>query len=82
MNITEIKKELYRRKPTARLERIIKGSAIYRTDITWPYPDDLCFNVPIDDVGDAVLYPEMEAQLLIRYLSLETENAAGKEGGE
>lgn len=73
MNRDNIKKQLYKQKPTATLQRIIKGYAIYTTDQLRPYEGDVFFTIPLNDLGDATLYPEMEAHLLIRYLSNETE---------
>lgn len=64
----EIKKELYKQKPKALFQRIIKGYAIYMTDQLKPYLFDIYFNVPLDDIGETAFYPEMEAHLLIRYL--------------
>lgn len=59
----------------------MKGVAIYKVSGLTGYPSDIFFNVPLDDVGDAIFYCTMEAQLLIRYLSLEAGNA-GREVGE
>lgn len=73
MNINDIKKQLYKQKPFARLQRIVKNTAIYSTDGLQPLVNTIHFHVPIDDMGDAVFYPEMESHLLIRYLSWETE---------
>jgi hypothetical protein len=70
MNANEIKKELYRNKPTAKFSYIRKGHALYKTILN---EEEIYFNIPIEDIGDATYYELMESHLLIRYLVLETE---------
>lgn len=67
METNEIKKYLYKEKPTAHLMFIRKGSAYYET----LRPNVFLFIVPVIDMGDADYMPEMAAQHLIRYLSIE-----------
>lgn len=65
MEKTEIKKELYKQKPIANLEFIRKGIAYYATVLGEDY---IRFEVPLEDIGDADFFPNMDAKLLIRYL--------------
>lgn len=73
MNVNEIKKALYRAKPTAHLEHIRKVGAsvalvylchLRSEDVT----ADLIFDVPVEELMDGLFGKEMPAQLLIRYL--------------
>lgn len=73
MEINEIKKELYKQKPTAELLYIRKCVAYYDTKIRISdkpiiETKTVFFEVPVSDMGDADLLPEMDAKLLIRYL--------------
>jgi len=75
MNLTDIKKELYKQKPAAELLYIRKGIAYY--DAKFKISEDpiiefktVFFNIPVDDMGDADFLPNMDAKLLIRWLSL------------
>jgi hypothetical protein len=68
MNANEIKKELYRNKPTAKFDYIRKGHVLYKTLLN---EEEIYFNIPIEDIGDATFYYEMESHLLIRWLVLE-----------
>lgn len=74
MTLTEIKKELYRNKPTAHIISVFKRAITYETNF-WIDKDTsikqnvVCyFRVPFEDIGDAVFHPQMAAQLLIRYI--------------
>lgn len=75
MNKTEeIKKALYKQKPTAKLLFIRKGVAYYETDIEFIKEPNIIrktvfFLVPVSDMGDADFYPEMDAKLLNRYIA-------------
>lgn len=71
MNNEKLKKDIYKQQPTAELQKIIKGVAVYMTNKLRPYEGDVYFNVPVEDMGDAAFFPIMEAKLLIRYLSLD-----------
>lgn len=75
MTNTEIKKELYKQKPTAHFTHIKKGIAFYsarllfdaervqiETDVV-----ELSFEIPTADMGEAAFYPSMEAKHLIRW---------------
>lgn len=73
LSVNEIKKALYRTKPTAHLEHIRKNgesvSLVYlrhlrHEDLTV----DLIFDVPVAELSDGLFGKEMPAQLLIRYM--------------
>lgn len=70
MNLTEIKKELYRQKPTAFFNYIRKGVAYYHTELGGK---NIWFEIPINDIGDADFGSTMSAQLLIRWICLNKE---------
>jgi hypothetical protein len=74
MDKTEIKKALYREKPLAIFDKLVKGVMTYRSTIKKDADEDydVYFNIPINDIGDAVFERFMNAQLLIRYI-VETE---------
>ena len=71
MEINEIKKELYKQKPTANLMFIRVGNVYYDTTIKNADGDDtnVMFIVPVNDMGEADFFPEMDAKLLIRYIN-------------
>lgn len=70
MEITEIKKELYKQKPTATLEFIRKNVAFYKTLINNNNEEFVVkFEIPIGDMGDADFFNKMDAKLLIRWIS-------------
>lgn len=62
----EIKKALYKQRPIAELTHIRGGKAFYQTTIN--ENDVVRFEVPIDDMGDADFFPEMDGKLMIRWL--------------
>ena len=66
MNITEIKKELYKLNPFAHFISAKKG-ALYYEYIT---PDNfiVLFRVPFEDMGDAAFGKIERAKHLIRYI--------------
>jgi hypothetical protein len=73
MNNTEIKKELYKQKPIAKMLYIRSGVAYYDAVIRIEEESviknkTVFFMVPVEDMGDADFTPEMDAKLLIRYL--------------
>ena len=73
MNINEIKKALYKAKPTAHLEHIRKigesVALVYLCHLRFEdVTADLIFDVPASELMDGLFGKEMEAQLLIRYL--------------
>lgn len=81
MVLTEIKKELYKQKPTANIISVFKGAITYETSF-WVDKDAnvkqniVCyFRVPFEDIGDAVFHPYMASQLLIRYIVNPNENS-------
>jgi len=70
MEINDIKKELYKQKPVANILFIRKGVAYYTTTIEFEGETHaIRFEVPVDDMGDADYFPEMDGKLLIRYIS-------------
>ena len=71
MTTTEIKKALYKQKPTAELKFIRVGVAYYETTITNDDDESTSrveFQVPVIDMGDADYYSKMDAKLLNRYI--------------
>lgn len=70
MDINEIKKALYRKKPTAHIVDVSKKGIRYRADLYQEEQPDLrlYFIIPLSDMGDAVFWSTAEAHLLIRYL--------------
>lgn len=62
----EIKKELYKQKPTAFFNFIRKGEAYYCTELN---NENIWFKIPVNDMGDADFGSTMKAQLLIRWIS-------------
>lgn len=70
MTLTEIKKELYKQNPEAKLLFIRKGNAWYNCDLK--DGKVIHFKVPVDDMGDADFYSSMDSKLLVRYI--ETNN--------
>jgi hypothetical protein len=74
MNLTDIKKELYKQKPTAELICIRGGIAHYDTTIRLPESlgvenKTIFFAIPVQDMGDADFTPTMDAKLLIRWIT-------------
>lgn len=69
MELNDIKKFLYKNKPKAILLQVTKNVLNYKVDIregdSYLVVQIL---VPIEDIGDASFFPEMEAQLLIRWI--------------
>ncbi len=65
MNLTEIKKELYKQKPQANFRYVRKGHAYY-----YAYLDEcrVDFEIPVSDMGDADFTSTMDAKMLIRWL--------------
>lgn len=73
MEKNEIKKELYKQKPTAKLLAIKNGVVSYDaviriTEKPIIESKTVFFEVPVSDMGDAEFTPKMEAKLLIRWL--------------
>ena len=66
MDKNEIKKALYKEKPTARLLHRIDDKACYKAYLKNGY--SIAFEVPQKEMGETIFEPEMEAQLLIRWL--------------
>lgn len=70
MTKTEIKKALYKQKPVASLNYIIKGVAYYQAviKVSDEKSSTYHFEVPVSDMGDADFTNLMEAQYLNRWL--------------
>lgn len=65
MDRNEIKKEVYRQYPNAKLSFIRMGVAYYYAHLG---ETKINFEVPIDDMGTADFKPIMEAKLMLRWL--------------
>lgn len=71
MTNTDIKKALYKQKPTATFLFIRKNVAYYTTVIEFEEKQTaIRFEIPTDDMGDADFFPEMDAKLLARWISI------------
>lgn len=70
MTTTEIKKALYKQKPTARFLRIKNSIARYvaKIDEGEYLEREVFFSVPIDDMGDISFENEMDGKLMIRWM--------------
>lgn len=75
MKLTDIKKALYKQKPTAHFHFIRMGIAYYKTQVFKVQPDDMFrpmvdvhFEIPIKDMGDADFIADMDAKLLNRWI--------------
>lgn len=73
MNKTEIKKALYKQKPIAEFTHIKSGIAYYRTIVLLgsekiKYNQQVFFEIPVNDMGDASFTTEMDAKLLNRWI--------------
>lgn len=66
MELNDIKKILYKTKPSAYFMYAREGCLYYHT----LHPYEYFFRVPVSDIGESTYMPEMAAQLLIRYLIL------------
>jgi len=62
---TEIKKMVYRIKPSANLTIIRLGVVYYETTLEG---ETINFEIPIHDMGSADFTPTMEAKYLLRWL--------------
>lgn len=74
ITLTEIKKLTYKQQPKAKFNHIRNGIAFYSFYI-FPNSDEeqngrVCFecHIPVNDMGDASFYPEMEAKFLLRWV--------------
>ena len=65
MEKNEIKKLLYIHKPIAKIMYIRKGHVYYKSIVN---DIEIMFDVPIEDMGDADFYPEMDGKLLNRWI--------------
>ena len=72
MNKNEIKKALYKQKPTAEFSCIIGTTLYYKTKVLINDKDiQVDFSIPVEEIGDGVFYKEMDAQFLNRYIIVE-----------
>lgn len=65
MEKNEIKKLLYKEKPTAHFLKVTKDGIYYTTGFG---ENTITFLVPISEIGEVVWEKEISAQLLIRYI--------------
>ena len=63
----EIKKLLYKEKPSAVFRKVNKSGILYTADFA-DKTIDVRFLIPFSDIGDADFSHTMQAQLLIRWL--------------
>lgn len=66
MELNDIKKALYKEKPSARFLHIKNGIARYYAHLENGF--DIWFNIPCSDMGQTSFLFEMEAHLLIRWI--------------
>lgn len=66
MDLTQVKKELYKQKPIAKFTYIRSGFAYYTTKLD--LNQTVIFRIPVEDMGDATFMDEMEGKLLIRWI--------------
>ena len=66
MTLNEIKKELYKQKPSAYFVVANKDGLHYRAELIDSYA--IRFLIPFNDIGDADFGLVIESQLLIRYI--------------
>lgn len=66
MEINDIKKLLYKEKPKAKLIQVTKEVLNYVVHLSNQHVIRIL--IPLLDIGDANFFPEMEAQLLIRWI--------------
>ena len=66
MTLTQIKKALYKEKPTAKFNHTQDDFLYYKTVLSNDRVVD--FKIPISEVGNTTFYADMEAQLLIRWI--------------
>lgn len=70
MTLTEIKKQLYKLKPSADLIKITKSGILYISLIPQETSrkEPVYFLVPLSEIGDAVFGEREKSELLIRYI--------------
>lgn len=71
MNISEVKKRLYKENPVASLTTIKKGIIHYMAalpDTTDHGADVIYFDVPVSDIGDAEFKAQMDSKHLNRWI--------------
>jgi len=71
MELNEIKKLLYKRKPTATIQHINKDGIYYCSHFNYEEKEIMIyFTVPLNEIGDSALGVYEDAHLLIRYITL------------
>jgi len=70
MEKNEIKKKLYKQKPTAIFSKIQSGMAYYYTSIDKLTDQErtVVFEIPVSDMGNTPFEVSMSSQLLIRWV--------------
>ena len=68
MDINEIKKALYKEKPTA--FKVFTGNIAYQYYAELQDGNKIYFEVPVSDMGDMLFNETEQAQLLIRYIKI------------
>jgi len=68
MELNEIKKALYKQKPTATLVNISKNGLLYTCSIYEDKFISIDLLIPLTDLGDATFNNKMDAKLLIRWI--------------
>jgi hypothetical protein len=72
MELTEIKKILYKQNPKAKLQMIRKNVAYYETFISTGFISSgsykVSFEIPVNDMGDADFMYEMDSKYLNRWI--------------
>lgn len=63
----EVKKDLYKEKPLAKIIRVNKDGIHYKTHVL-SNAYDVYFTVPLNEIGDAKWDSQMPSQLLLRYM--------------
>lgn len=76
MNLNDIKKEIYKQQPKAYFQFIRMGIAYYEAFIKERFNDmgstiNVKFEIPVNDMGNADFFSEMEAKHLIRWIVIE-----------
>lgn len=67
METNDIKKALYKEKPKANLEGVTQHNIIYTTKLK--NGTIILFDIPISDLGNTVFLSEMDAKLLVKWIS-------------
>lgn len=66
MELNEIKKELYKTNPDARMTHINNGNAFYYSDLK---DQRVYFIIPVLDMGETAFKVRMDSKYLIRWIA-------------